>query len=243
VASGSGKGAFYATLSGLSRSTLYYIRAFANNNISTNYGNQIVLKMPYSMIEDIDGNQYPTVIIGEQIWMSSNIKTTRFRDGTIIDNVIDDRVWVSYDFGSPAWSYYNHDRMNDDIVGKLYNIHTISNNLCPLGWRIPSDNDWSILANFLGVDAGHKLKINKGWSNNGSGSNESWFNAYPSGFRWSNGAFNYAGIYATFWTSTFFQQHGLTSKRVRYLSSTSRNLEISNDIYWGSGHSVRCIQN
>jgi hypothetical protein len=118
---GSGTGSYVSNLTTLSPSTTFYVRAYATNNTGTAYGNeQIFTTTSLSpSIEDIDGNTYNTVQIGTQVWMSENLKTTRYRNGGSIPYVVGNADWQALTTG--AWSYYNHDEANNTVYGKLYN--------------------------------------------------------------------------------------------------------------------------
>ena len=105
-------------------------------------------------VTDIDGNRYKTVVIGEQEWMAENLKTTKFNDGADIPNVTDMTDWVR--IPASAYSWYNNDITNKETYGALYNWYTVNAGyLCPDGWRVPADADWTILTNFL--QSGHSF--------------------------------------------------------------------------------------
>jgi uncharacterized protein (TIGR02145 family) len=163
------------------------------------------------IIADIDNNIYPTVIIGNQIWMAENLKTSRFQDGSIIPNVLVDSTWSQ--LSTPAWCNYNNNQAYGDIYGKLYNWYTVSDsrNVCPVGWHIPTDNDITVLINYvvdLQVDsvAGGKLKSSgtQFWlSPNLYATNQSGFSGLPGGFRLgSSGFFNNVRSTGQWWSST-----------------------------------------
>ncbi len=99
-------------------------------------------------IEDVDGNVYPTIVIGEQEWMAENLRTTRYNDGTEIEYPQTDLDWWNNTTGAFAW--YQDDTDWGEIYGGLYNWYAArSANLCPAGWRVPKDEDWTQLVNFL----------------------------------------------------------------------------------------------
>jgi uncharacterized protein (TIGR02145 family) len=104
-------------------------------------------------VEDIDGNIYETVVIGGQEWMAENLRTTTFRNSTPIvfpgDN---NNAWTTNNTGAYAW--VNNLESNKEIFGALYNYYTVTNTagLCPAGWRIPSNTDWTNLLDFLGAE-------------------------------------------------------------------------------------------
>jgi uncharacterized protein (TIGR02145 family) len=157
-------------------------------------------------LKDIDGNVYKTVTVGSQVWMASDLKTTRYNDGTPIPLVTDYDAWAV--LSTPAYSWYNNEITNRESYGALYNYFAVNTNkLCPKGWHVPSDEEWTTLRTNLGglLLAGGKLKEEGTvhWkSPNASATNESGFTALPGGFRSYNGSFNYMGISGYWWSST-----------------------------------------
>jgi uncharacterized protein (TIGR02145 family) len=156
---------------------------------------------------DADGNYYPTVTLGAQVWMAENLKTTRYSDGTVIPNVADNRAWGSLQTG--ALCYYNNDQSFKDTYGALYNWHAAvdTRNLCPKDWRVPSDNDWGALVTYLGGSsmAGGKLKETgtTHWTRNIDASNTSGFRAIPGGDRHDVDGLYYDLDYLVYlWSST-----------------------------------------
>jgi len=113
--------------------------------------------------------------------------------------------------------------------------------LCPVGWHVPSDDEWTELRDFLGGEdvAGGKMKSTSGWNNSGNGTNESGFTALPGGIRQIGGSFAGAGNSEFWWTSTPYFQADAWSPYVAW----------HDDIFYfghntkGYGFSVRCIQN
>ncbi len=163
-------------------------------------------------ITDIDGNTYKTVKIGDQWWMAENLKTTKYTDGTAIELIEDDALWSAS--VEPCYSYFNNDPVAyGSVYGVLYNFYTvIGGNLCPTGWRVPSDADWFALENFVdpsiddpeedgfrGTEAGKHLKSKTGW---GDGSDSFGFNALAGGYRQYEGFFTELNTRTYFWTST-----------------------------------------
>lgn len=200
-------------------------------------------------ITDIDGNIYKTVKIGMQIWMAENLKTTRYRDGTTIPLVTDAKAWSNR--SSPGYCLYNNDKeINKNKYGALYNWYSVATgNLCPNGWHVPSDAEWSSLETFLGGTgiAGAKMKGtgNSHWNSpNTTATNETGFTALPGGYRLDNGTFTYIGNYGLFWSSSEFiwsfgehySQYGWGRYMSYYLSDIYRY--YFNKKY---GFSVRCL--
>jgi uncharacterized protein (TIGR02145 family) len=240
----SGIGPFISNLTGLNPNTIYYVRAYATNNGGTAYGNELTFSTTQALT-DIDRNTYNTVKIGTQIWMSENLRTTKYRNGSPIPNVVGNSDWISLSTG--AWSYYNNDSSNNEIYGKLYNWFTIQGDtLCPLNWHVPSDLEWRVLLNYLGgwSASGGKLKsIGTAYWNipNIGATNESGFSALPGGTRFfNNGIFSGLNNSCYFWTST---EDDSTSAWDYGLQSTSAIATILGVYFKSGGASIRCIKN
>ena len=98
-------------------------------------------------IKDKDRNVYKTVIIGTQVWMAENLKTTKYKDGTAIPLVTDGNAWAA--LSTPGYCWYNNDAATyEDTYGVLYNWYTVNTGkLCPTGWHVPSDAEWTTIRN------------------------------------------------------------------------------------------------
>jgi len=197
---------------------------------------------------DIDGNKYKTVKIGKQTWMSENLRTTKFTDGTLIPVVADSTEWAN--LKTPAIAWYNNDSIiYKAIHGVLYNWYVISKedngnrSICPEGWRVPTDDDWTELSEFYGGNAvsGGKLK-EPGTKNWVEPNDEAWSNsvflALPGGRRTHNGSDLYAGYMVCFWTSTEYDD---VFAWYRGLSFRSGNLGRSG-ANKRDGFYIRCIK-
>jgi uncharacterized protein (TIGR02145 family) len=189
-------------------------------------------------ISDIEANIYKTVQIGDQCWMAENLRTSKYRDGTEIPNVTDNSQW--WDLTTGAWAHYDNQDAYETKYGKLYNWYAVadSRNLCPTGWHVPSDAEWTALWNQLGSDPGHKMKSTSGWNNNGNGSNASGFTGLPGGYRKYDGTFFAVGRLGYFWSSTARLSGTAVS---RFLGGGRRGLSFESD-YKFSGFSVRCLR-
>jgi len=179
---------FYSDLYGLSPGEMYYIRAYATNIAGVGYGNEFMITMPIATVYDPDGNPYSSIDVGSQRWLTENLKTTKYANGDDITNltVFDD--WANATTG--AWSYYENEPLYNVPYGKLYNwfAATDSRNVCPSGWHVPTESEWSTLISFLGGNevAGNELKetgIAHWQPNNDFATNSSGFTALPGGAR------------------------------------------------------------
>jgi uncharacterized protein (TIGR02145 family) len=184
-------------------------------------------------VTDIDGNTYKIVQIGTQVWMAENLRTSKYRDGSSIPNVTGNSQWAGLTTG--AWAHYDNSTANETVYGKLYNWHAVADrrNVCPTGWHVPSDAEWTVLSNFLATDVGFKMK-----ATTFGGSNASGFNGLPGGYRGSDGAFGDVGSYGFFWSSS---EGSSGSAWNRHLGRDGRDLLRFNG---GKrlGFSVRCVR-
>jgi uncharacterized protein (TIGR02145 family) len=152
-------------VTGLTNGTSYTFTVVATNSVGSSVASTVSSAViPFFLcgtntVSDIDGNAYNTVLIGTQCWTKENLKTSRYRNGGLIPNVTDGTAWINLTTG--AWSYYNNDVSNNAIYGKLYNWYTtLGDTLCPTGWGVPTDAEWTTLTTYLGGEsvAGGKMK-------------------------------------------------------------------------------------
>lgn len=232
------------TIKNLLPNTTYYVRAFAINSKGIAYGAQVSFKTD-PVLRDIEGNTYKTVIIGDQVWMAENLKTTKYRDGTSIPLVTDGNTWG--EIKTPAYCNYNNDINYVATYGRLYNgwaaIET--NGICPSGWHVPSAKEWNILINLLGGKqlAGAKLKEagTTHWNApNSDATNESGFTALPGGIRWCNPP----GQFIRMNTQGFFRAIPETGE-TNYRMFNNENSIVGDFGYQDTDHgkSVRCMKN
>ena len=192
----------------------------------------------YGSVYDIDGNRYNTIQIGYQTWMTENLRTTKYRDGTAIPNITDETEWSNLTTGAYCW--YNNGIMNKAFHGALYNWYAVNTGkLCPEGWHVPTQSEWVILSDCLGghEKAGYKMKCNDLYKTFGSGSN-SGFDAHLSGTRFFNGDFNQINNDTYWWSSTESHTESAIFVQITDLESI---LNISNT-YKKFGFSIRCIK-
>lgn len=197
-------------------------------------------------VSDFDGNTYKTVRIGNQVWMAENLKVTHFRNGDEIQTTIPPDLSVSIE-ASPTYQWaYEGDELNADIYGRLYTWYAVndSRGLCPFGWHVATDEDWSELSDFLGGKyiAGGKLKETgtEHWSSPNEGAtNESGFTALPCGVRLASGLFGLIGEISAWWTAT---ENIVNSAIGRGCYHNNSNI-INGPDDKKNGFSVRCIKN
>ncbi|MCX6258773.1 MAG: fibrobacter succinogenes major paralogous domain-containing protein [Bacteroidia bacterium] len=198
-----------------------------------------------NIVKDIDGNVYHTVTIGSQVWMVENLKTTKFNDGTAIPLVTDSLAW-SYLF-TPGFCWYNNDASTyKNTYGALYNWYAVNTGkLCPPGWHVPSDAEWTQLTDFLGGDsiAGGKMKESgtiHWYSPNIGATNSSRFTALPGGFRGNNGTFTSLVGFGSWWSVTEAVDDA-SSAYLRLLGYDRANVLRFIDAK-SDGFSVRCVR-
>jgi uncharacterized protein (TIGR02145 family) len=238
---GAGDGRFSTLLSELEDDEDYFVKAYATNKIGTTYGKVLVFKT--AAVTDADGNAYRIVTIGTQTWMVDNLKTTKYRDGSDIPLVTDDEAWKALTSPGYCWTENNEAKYKDPY-GALYNWYTVNtNNLCPDGWHVPSDAEWTVLIDkYKGSNkAGGKLKEagTEHWiSPNTGATNESGFTGLPGSFRQNIGKFTTFGYYGSYWSSKATSDTYANSLLLQFNNEMARFETITKK----SGMYVRCIQ-
>ncbi len=197
----------------------------------------------FNILFDIEGNSYPVVKIGVQTWMAKNLSTTKYNDNTSIPLVTDYTVWRNITSPSPMFCWYDNDATYKDTYGALYNWPVITTNkLCPIGWHVPRDSEWTELISYLGDGAGGKLKEigTTHWNSPNTGAtNETKFNALPNGYRGGPGGFHAMGNAFNTW-----QISERPSDYYTYYIGIGYDSDIVGEyyIYKSSGLSVRCVK-
>jgi len=269
---GSGTGSFSSNLIGLTANTTYYVRAYAINSAGTSYGNQVSFTTSTGGGTGIVSNpgpgvtynsyNYPTVILGNgQEWMAHNLRTTQYNDGTSIPLVTDPNQWAANANNStslPMMCWYNNDQATytANNFGALYNWYAVNpltngnKNVCPAGWHVPTDAEWSTFINYLDPNAGGGNNNNTAggkmkstgtqyWqSPNTDATNESGFSGLPGGYRLSYGSFYGIGSSGSWWSSSEYDPSFAWYRLLVYFSGGVYRLDTSKEL----GFSVRCLR-
>lgn len=188
-----------------------------------------------------DESIFKTIKIENQDWMVENLNIEKFRNGDLIPQKETVEEWkIAGKEKKPAWCYYMYDHNNKNSYGKLYNWYAINDErgFAPIGWHVPSDTEWSNLQNYLGRDAGNKLKNTTGWQKNIGQTNESGFCGYPSGICFETGMFTSEDC-SRWWSTSVDSTSGYIW--VRGLSENDDKLGRG---FGGKedGYSVRCLR-
>jgi uncharacterized protein (TIGR02145 family) len=283
---GHGMGSFTSSLTGLPSGLTIYVRAYVTNHEGTAYGNEVTFTIPINpdgdskscpntpTLTDVDSNIYNTVQFGEQCWMRENLRTTRYADGTPIEH------GSNASPNTPYWYYPMDDAANKPNYGLLYNWPAVVRGvmgsaanpsgvqgICPDGWHVPSDAEWTQLTDYVSthseyVCGGNYINIAKamvstvGWdlssaavpclagNDSPATNNATGFGALPAGYgdnEYTNEfTFGGLGYYTTFWTSTIAE---VSYDPVYYRTFHFNHAEIlrNYDYEYGSAKSVRCI--
>lgn len=262
-----GTGPYFTSIANLELSTIYYVRAFATNSTGLAYGNEVKFRTNDTPLTDIDGNVYPTVVIGEQVWMTKNLAVSRYADGREVPFVPQDEWWDSLRVDEKGYCFYNNSSSNLAIYGALYSWSAAVNGqdslspemqfiqgVCPDGWHLPSDADWLELETSLGMPVqeantegwrgsiGGKLKSagRDHWlTPNEGATNETRFTALPAGDRFPDGLYFNLRYTTLFWTSTSYDEETAWARGLGYAVTTMyRGHEDTKN--WG--FSVRCVR-
>ena len=191
-------------------------------------------------VVDIDGNVYGAVKIGGKYWTTENLKTTRYANGDAISNITTPNIWLGLSSG--AWRYYNDNAANNDIYGKLYNWYAVHDNrgLCPTGWAVPTDQEWSDMLDSLGTTQTAGVLKQTGttlWDAPNTGAIDSFgFSALPGGFTNNQGGFGPLGERGAWWATN--QNNRAFGYRMDHNDARVFRVEF----FKHNGFSIRCIK-
>jgi len=256
---GTGAGNFASIISGLSDNTTYYVRAYATNSNGTGYGSAMSFTTQQgssdsSFTDSRDGNVYKTVTIGNQVWMAENLK---YLPSVVGPNTGSNTTAYYYIFGYNGTSVTDAKATtNYATYGVLYNwpaamagTASSSSNpsgvqgVCPAGWHLPSDAEWTQLTDYLGGEsvAGGKLKEagTSHWTSPNTGAtNETCFTALPGGCRSNNESFSMVQRFGYWWSAT---EYGASVAWYRNMYYNSVVVGRFKNVKEG-GASVRCVR-
>ena len=193
---------------------------------------------------EYNGYEYRTVRIGDQCWFAENLRTEEYNNGDMIPANLSDSEWGS----TPSGAVAAYDEAFTETLetpyevtfGLLYNWYAVDDarGLCPSGWHVPTDGEWTAMMNFLGITSvAWKMKAKLGWAKRGNGSNTSGFSGLPGGYRFNLGSFGGAGSEGYWWSSSM----SYPSAWSRFLITSSRDIGRNNDDL-RYGFSVRCVR-
>lgn len=227
-------------ITGLNASTTYYVRAYATNSAGTGYGNQISFVTQNSIDTFL-----PNITIGTQIWQSTNLYVTTYRDGTPINYVSGQTAWSNLTTGAYVNGGFERRLYNWYAIAGIHDSNPSTPNklIAPQGWHIPTDQEWTTLTNYLGglsVAGGKMKQISSNWdSPNLGATNESGFSGLPEGYRNSSGIWGLVGQYAAWWSK---EPNGIVIGRsLSYDSVSVSPLSITTN-YEKLGLNIRCIR-
>jgi uncharacterized protein (TIGR02145 family) len=248
-----------ASVTGLTAATVYHFRIKAVNSLGTTYGIDLTFTTYSGTVADVDGNVYQTVTIGTQVWMAENLKTTKYRNSDLIGTTTPATLDISAE-ATPKYQWaYDGNESNVNTYGRLYTWYAITDNrnVCPTGWHIPTDAEWTTLTDYLtnngygywgiGDNLAKPMAATSGWTtntlastpgNDQANNNSSGFSALPSGFRPFDGTYNYIGNSGFWWSSTEYSSTDAYSRIIQYDNGYVNSFSI----YEHYGISVRCLR-
>jgi len=235
---------FSCNLTDLKIGGRYYVRAFATNSAGTSYGKEQTFRTTIlisGFSDSRDYNSYRTVTLGDQVWMAENLRYLPF----VVANKVSLTVPYIYVYDNMD-TIVSNVKLKDNYItyGSLYNW-TAACNACPEGWRLPTDNDWDELIEFIGGNstAGIKLKDTLFWSSASSDkikTNEYGFSARPGGILQSvYGSYRYIRSNGNWWSASDSSSDISSAYNLNFNANSIRNFYENKD----AGLSIRCIKN
>jgi uncharacterized protein (TIGR02145 family) len=222
---GTGTGSFTSIVNDLEPKTTYYLRAYATNSAGTGYASALSFATEEGIsgstfTDPRDSKGYQTVFIGNQEWMAENL---------------------AYAPSTGNYWAYDNDDANVETYGYLYDWQTALS-VCPTGWHLPRDEEWTELTDYLGGNAGDKLKeigtTNWNIGNNGA-TNETGFTALPGGYLNGDGEFDLLGLYGFWWSAAKnYTNYAWPRYMTYYNSNVLRYHHTTEEL----GFSIRCVR-
>lgn len=218
-----------------------------------------------NMVKDIDGNVYHTVTIGTQVWMAENLKVTRYRNGDKIGTTSPATLDISGE-AKPQYQWaYDGKESNVATYGRLYTWYAITDirNVCPVGWHIPTLDEWTTLGNYLmangynydGTKADNKyaksMAASSGWgsettpgavgnSDYSAKRNATGFSAMPGGIHSSSGTFEGMTWGGVWWSTTSSASWPVAS--IVEINFHQCDVNMQHEGLKNYGFSVRCLR-
>ena len=204
------------------------------------------------------GYDYSTVQIGGQCWFAENLRSENYENGDSILANLSDSEWINTSsgavavYGEGSTLCFNNSPDGDacdeawslNEYGRLYNWYAVVDvrGLCPSGWHVPTDGEWTVLTDHLGGTsvAGAQMKTDYGWYEGGNGTNSSGFSGLPGGDRYydaGDGYFPNAGMHGRWWSSSPNGSFAYYRNIYSGWDACVRTHDLPR-----TGHSVRCIQ-
>ena len=181
-----------------------------------------------------DGHSYAVVYIGGQCWFAENLQSEVYSNGDAISGDLDNASWSGTSAGAQA--VQGNDPTNLVIYGRLYNWHAVQDarNVCPIGWKVPSNEEWNALISNVGENAGTQLKSINHWNNPSSAGTDVYgFDARPGGYRFSSGGYYGPGGLGDYWSTSTWRQ---------FNSTADVGQSSVGSVYEEHGFSVRCMK-
>ena len=212
-----------------------------------------------NFIKDIDGNVYTSVKIGTQGWLVENLKTTKYLNGDLIGTTTTATLDITSETEPKYQWAYDGNENNVPTYGRLYTWFTItdSRGVCPTGWHVPIDAEWTILTDYLtnngygyggsGDNIAKSMAATSGWTtvttvgtigNDQASNNSSGFTALPSGGREFTGSFYSIGSGCFWWSSLESSPLGAYYRYMRFNDFSVNILGNAKKV----GFSVRCLK-
>jgi uncharacterized protein (TIGR02145 family) len=219
-----------------------------------------LMQLQSQTVTDINGNIYNTVTIGTQVWMKENLKTSNYSNGDLIGTTTPASLDVSGE-STPKYQWaYNGEESTVATYGRLYTWYAItdSRNVCPAGWHVPADGEWTTLTDYLtnngygyegsGSDVAKSMAATSGWTtdptvgnvgNDQASNNSSGFTAISSGYRDYYGVFSFNGNNTGYWwSSTAYSSANAYYRTISYMNADVFRFGT----YKKLAYSVRCLK-
>jgi len=245
-----GSTAIEYALTGLTEDATYYFSAYATNASGTTYGDTLsfVAQLVATSVS-YQGYDYDIVAIGTQYWFAENLRSENYNTGTAIATGLDNATWSATSDGavavygegtSPVINGSDDEVSNLADYGRLYNWYAVNTgNLCPTGWHVPTDEEYTTLTDGLGGStvAGDAMKSSASDSPAWNGTNSSDFSGLAGGHRSNLGDFVREDSKGYFWSAS--PDDIFAWFRILEGDNTEVDRSKANPRW---GYSVRCVQ-